>query len=322
MRINSVTVLLALLATAWGEPATAATGGAQPIIVETSSVPLDWSDPDASVVGLLRFRGGLMLSSKTPRFNGLSSLMVTADGGGFLSVTDRGYRIQGRLTYDDRGDLTGVADVTMGMLDSPSGRALPDNTWRDAESLSLAPGGGTVVAFERAHRLWLYPSDGGHPVALIPPADLSRAPRNAGAEALTLLDDGRFLLLTEGFTTDGGVIGWIGGKEGWSRLTYATSSGFKPTGATTLPGGDVLVLERRYPPIGVRIRRLAKETIAPGAMLEAEEIARIEGPLAVDNMEGIAARKGPGGETLIYILSDDNFNPLQRTYLLMFELIE
>jgi hypothetical protein len=36
----------------------------------------------------------------------------------------------------------------------------------------------------------------------------------------------------------------------------------------------------------------------------------------------IDARRGPGGETLIYVLSDDNANPLQRTYLLMFELIE
>ncbi len=105
-------------------------------------------------------------------------------------------------------------------------------------------------------------------------------------------------------------------------MTYATSVGFKPTGATTLPGGDVLVLERRFPPIGARIRRLAKETIVPGAMLEGEVIARLEGSLTVDNMEGIDARRGPGGETLVYILSDDNDNPLQRTYLLMFELIE
>jgi len=37
---------------------------------------------------------------------------------------------------------------------------------------------------------------------------------------------------------------------------------------------------------------------------------------------GIDARRGPGGETLVYVLSDDNANPLQRTYLLMFELIE
>jgi hypothetical protein len=60
----------------------------------------------------------------------------------------------------------------------------------------------------------------------------------------------------------------------------------------------------------------------PGAVLEGDVIARLEGSLTVDNMEGIDARQAPGGETLIYILSDDNANPLQRTYLLMFEVME
>lgn len=37
-------------------------------------------------------------------------------------------------------------------------------------------------------------------------------------------------------------------------------------------------------------------------------------------MEGIAARLGPKGETLVYLLSDNNFSPLQQTLLMMFEL--
>ena len=324
VRIAFVTVLLALVAVGCGAPVADPADGARPIDVEVRSVPLDWNDADASVVGRLRFRGGLLLSSDAPRFAELSALMVTADGRGFVSVTDQGYWIRGGLVHDGRGDLTGVADVTLEPLGGPDGRMLRRNTWRDAESLAPAPGGGggTVVAFEHIHRLWHYPPDGGPPVAIPPPAGLSRAPRNSGAEALTLLTDDRLLVLTEGLTTGGGVVGWVGGEQGWSRVTYATSAGFKPTGATTLPGGDVLVLERRFPPIGARIRRLAKETLAPGAMLEGEVIARLEGSLTVDNMEGIDARQGPGGETLVYLLSDDNDNPLQRTYLLMFELIE
>jgi hypothetical protein len=302
--------------------ATRAADGAQPIDVEAHSAPLDWADADASVVGRLRFRGGLVLKSDDPRFSGLSALLVSADGRGFVSVTDEGYWIRGGLVYDDRGDLSGVANVTLELLASPSGRMLPGKAWRDAESLAPGPDGGMVVAFEHTHRLWLYPSDGGRPVAVTPPGNLSLAPPNKGVEALTRLADGRFLVLTEGFANEGGVIGWIGGEPGWSQLTYATGGGFEPTGATTLPGGDVLVLERRYPPIGIRIRRLAKAAIVPGARLEGEVIARLEGSLSVDNMEGIDARRGPGGETLIYVLSDDNANALQRTYLLMFELIE
>ena len=39
-------------------------------------------------------------------------------------------------------------------------------------------------------------------------------------------------------------------------------------------------------------------------------------------MEGIAVRRGAHGETLLYIISDDNYNALQRTVLMMFEVIQ
>ena len=197
VRIAFTAVLLALLATGCSEPVAEAASGARPIAVEARSVPLDWNDADASVVGRLRFRGGLLLRSDDPRFTELSALMVTADGRGFVSVTDQGYWVRGSLVYDDRGDLTGVADVTLEPLGGPDGQVLRKDTLRDAESLAPAPDGGTVVAFEDVHRLWLYPPDGGPPVAIPPPADLSRAPRNKGVEALTLLADNRFLVLTE-----------------------------------------------------------------------------------------------------------------------------
>ena len=54
--------------------------------------------------------------------------------------------------------------------------------------------------------------------------------------------------------------------------------------------------------------------------MRAEELARLASPYAVDNLEGLAATKGPRGETLLWLISDDNFNPLQRNLLLLFEL--
>ena len=39
----------------------------------------------------------------------------------------------------------------------------------------------------------------------------------------------------------------------------------------------------------------------------------------IDNMEGLAVRRGPNGETFLYVISDDNYWRLQRTLLLMFE---
>jgi hypothetical protein len=40
----------------------------------------------------------------------------------------------------------------------------------------------------------------------------------------------------------------------------------------------------------------------------------------IDNMEGLALRRGRNGKTLLYMISDDNYNLiLQRTVFLMFE---
>ena len=35
--------------------------------------------------------------------------------------------------------------------------------------------------------------------------------------------------------------------------------------------------------------------------------------------EGLAVRRGPRGETLLYVISDNNYWSLQRTLLMMFE---
>ncbi len=62
--------------------------------------------------------------------------------------------------------------------------------------------------------------------------------------------------------------------------------------------------------------------IVPGARLDGAVVAVLRPPLTVDNLEGVAVRRGAAGGTLIYLVSDDNFNPLQRTLLLLFALEE
>ena len=71
-----------------------------------------------------------------------------------------------------------------------------------------------------------------------------------------------------------------------------------------------------------RLARIAGGAIVPGAVLEGVEIARLSLPLTVDNFEGLAVRRDAAGGLLVYLVSDDNFNPLQRTLLLMFRLAE
>jgi hypothetical protein len=113
------------------------------------------------------------------------------------------------------------------------------------------------------------------------------------------------------------------GKQ-WKALGYTLRGTFHPTGAAILPDCNVAVLERSFTigeGVRARVVYVPAKTIRPGATLRGEELAEFRQPLTVDNMEGIAARKGDKGEPLIYLISDNNFSGFQRTILMMFELL-
>jgi hypothetical protein len=85
----------------------------------------------------------------------------------------------------------------------------------------------------------------------------------------------------------------------------------------------VIVLERRYVRFGIlsaRLKLVRGETVQPGAKLPGEELLQLEYPLNVDNFEGVAVQEDPSNGTIIYIVSDDNYNPFQRTLLFQFRL--
>jgi len=57
------------------------------------------------------------------------------------------------------------------------------------------------------------------------------------------------------------------------------------------------------------------------AIVEPVELARLVFPYRVDNFEGIAVSRGRQGESLLWLISDDNFLPIQDTLLFAFELL-
>ena len=123
-------------------------------------------------------------------------------------------------------------------------------------------------------------------------------------------------------------MGWIGQPASErplrvARVQYAKIPDFNPTAIARLPDGSFAVIERAFDFVrGVRCRvmRFDAAELQPGGTVQAEELARLASPYAVDNLEGLAATRGPRGETLLWLISDDNFNPLQRNILLLFEL--
>jgi hypothetical protein len=101
---------------------------------------------------------------------------------------------------------------------------------------------------------------------------------------------------------------------------------FDVTGAAGLPDGGILVLERRFrwlEGVRMRLRRVKAGDIRAGAVLAGEVLLEADMGSEIDNMEGIAVHRGARGETVITLVSDDNFNSiLQRNLLLQFALIE
>jgi len=291
-------------------------------------VPLDPEDASVTTVGRLRYRGGLSLSASDDRFGGLSALHVSEDGTGLIALSDKGHWLRARLLYGPDGGPAGLEDAEMGELPGLGGKKLRRRE-RDAESLAVLPDGSIVVAFERIHRLWRYPAGetafAASPLLVKPLPGLTQAPANDGIEALTVLADGRLLAITEEMWRGAGrTRGWVGGEGGWRPLSYPLVGDFRPTGAATLPSGDVVVLERSFSPLrgpATRLRLLPGDAIAPGRRLTGTELGRLAPPLTVDNFEGIAIRQRADGTIWIYLLSDDNFNFLQRTLLLVFELL-
>lgn len=311
------------------------------IAVEVEAVPLNQADPAQVSVGRLAYRGGLWLRSTDPRFGGLSDLRVAPSRESLQAISDCGAVFEADLTYDARGFLAGLVEPRLDGLLDPGGRALVKGEV-DAEALARDGADGFIVAFEGRHHLWRYPAPAGlrgTPSPVSAPSGLAQCPSNAGIEAMTRLPDGRLLLIAEGEAgRPRATVGWVGRDAEWSSFSYplvydadVPQQPFHPTSVTCLPGSDdLLVLERRYPPLAARIRRVGRAAFERGHGLDGVEVARLDPPLTLDNFEGIDAVAGPRGETLLYVVADDNHcaktpggaapHSLQRTLLLMFEL--
>jgi hypothetical protein len=86
-----------------------------------------------------------------------------------------------------------------------------------------------------------------------------------------------------------------------------------------------LILERKFSwlaGIGIRIRRIPLKSVALSAVVDGPSIFEADLGQEVDNMEGIDAHVTAEGETVLTMVSDDNFSLLQRTLLLQFTLVD
>ena len=208
------------------------------------------------------------------------------------------------------------------------GRAVgepPGPAERDAEALAPDGAGGLVIAYEGTHRLRrLALSRPGRAGGGAADAGGLDRPGNAGIEALAALPDGALLALAEG---------GLRGERRACRLADRGRSG--PAAELCRERG--LRADRRRSAGGYDLRGRAAVLAARrlrdpdrdlggrgGAGRRAsgrpQPLAELRAPLVGENFEAIAARRGPDGRVLLYLVSDDNFIALQRTLLLQLSL--
>ena len=309
---------------------------AKPTRIAILAAPIDHfdnRDPARTRFGKLEFRGGLELASKFRSFGGLSAIHLDAQGERLLGLTDKGAWLRARIGYRD-GRPAYLADAEMAPMLAADGKPLAAHGWYDTESLTQGNDGKFYVGIERVEKIVRFDIvrhgllARGEPIAV--PPDFKTFKYNKSLECLAAPPKGAshagaLIAITErsldaagnhrAFVLKGGHV---------TRFTVKRSEEFDVSDCTILPPADLLLLERRFSlaaGLGVRIRRIALAAIKEGAVVDGPLLLEADLAYQIDNMEGIAVHRNAQGETIITLVSDDNFSPIQRNILLQFALV-
>ncbi|WFU40843.1 esterase-like activity of phytase family protein [Bradyrhizobium sp. CB82] len=285
--------------------------------------------------GALEYRSGLVLTSPYRGFGGLSGIrFLDTQGERFIAISDQGAWFSGTIRYSGR-DMVGLDNVEAAPMLNAEGRPITEKRlWYDTESIAL-DGSLVYVGLERVNALMRFDFAKGFTQARgevlpLPPA-AKKLPYNKGLEGMVFVPKGRPLAGTliafseRGLDRDGNLIAFLIGGPSPGQFSVRRTENFDISDAVLLPSGELLVLERKFSwftGVNIRIRALQLKSIAPGALVDGPELFAADLGHEIDNMEGIDAHVSADGETVLTLVSDDNFSLLQRTLLLQFTLVE
>jgi hypothetical protein len=309
----------------------------QPVTIKAQ--PFNFAPAGRETFGRLEWRGGLRLSSSNSVFGGYSAISLSADGERLLAISDGGSWLSARVERRN-GKLAGLSDAQIGPIPQKDGRPLQKRWHRDAESLARLDGGRDLdgryfIGFEGYHRLDEYEfRDGAFhgPVRRGGlPDNLRKMPSNQGLEGVTQLrgipNAGSLVMFAERkLDSRGDHTGSLikGGKA--YPISMARKIHYDVTDLASLKDGSLLVLERSFVrralKLDIRLRLIPADEIKPGARLKGEVLFDADQRYTIDNFEGMDVTERADGETLITLISDDNFNFFQSTLLAQFALRE
>jgi hypothetical protein len=275
-------------------------------------------------VGDLIFLNAWELGSDNEDFGGISALTALSDGR-FVGVSDAGTLVGFGLNNDDRADRPFISPLP----DSRGAGA----TYKDRDSEGIThdlDNGQFWVSYEVNHAIRRFSRSFARSTGIVRPMEMQGWPGNKGAECIIRLSDGRFVAISESLEDDDThqALLFSGDPvEPGTNITpfhYRPPAGYRVTDGVQLPDGRLLILNRS---VGLPNGFSAKIAVVDPSVIGNDEqvtgkiIAKLAAPLLIDNMEGIAVTKD-GSDSIIWLISDDNFSIFQRTLLMKFRLSE
>lgn len=279
------------------------------------------------------FLGAVVWQSDDPQFGGVSAIEMLDDSH-FLAILDRGGWVRGQILRDADGHATAVTSGPVGRLKATGDAPLKKNR-ADSEGMAIGPDGAVHVSFETAARVLRYDRIDGPAINLPLHADFRGFQRNAGLEALAIDATGTLFAIPER-TGKGPRRGlwsrYQGSDDGkpfpvyrlrgtvWDQpFTLPRQGAFVPTAADFGPDGRLYVLERTFHGLagfGSRVRSFALTDTA----LQDERTLLESSAGFHDNLEGLSVWRDAQGTIRLTMVSDNNFNLLQRTEIVEYRL--
>lgn len=246
-------------------------------------------------------------------FGGYSALLAL-DGARLEAFSDRG----GRFTFLQPDQPQGAKPLSTRRITEQRVQPPFDMLLFDIEAATRDPETGQYwLAFESLHAFHRFTANHrGDAVRVI--AEEVEWSGNGGAEAMTRLHDGRFLVITESgeeaLIYPGDPLDGVAAAP----VRFEPPAGdFSVTDAAQLPDGRIMLLLRRVafgiPPFEARIAiadwpgGAATPVLSPRIVLDLSSVAPAE------NYEGLALRERADGVVDVWVISDDNLSVMQRT---------
>lgn len=315
----AILALLALLPLTWGR--SPYPHKFKRLELEFHTLAMPGPERMAAHLGAFHLENSWEIRSRTHLYGSYSALLMRP-GGEMLALSDSGNFLIFRAPGESQDKSV------IGKLPLSDGDAKVD---RDVES-ATQDGRGTIwLGLEGKNAIYRM-----NPAFRIErrvrPESMRDWGENTGPEAMVRLADGRFVVLREGF------VDWSdhlhqavlfagdptenadGQKRHEQRFVFDGPAGFSPTDMAQMPDGRVLILMRRLTwPMPQRFAgRIAigdPKAIRPGQPWHVTEVARLSSDLPIDNFEGLAIVPREDGRLTVWLISDDNYSPLQRTLL-------